>query len=436
MRVDLEPRAQVDEGDEEPDGEDGRRDPRVPLLYRAVAHDPPKDRKERQKIILGADCASLHRGLGRSVGRPFPGRGVDRSDCGARCLRTNLGDFKSALWTIAGIGVQYLLSASRTSHRLMPDCLGNKAASLQGRRTSLPTRGLPETEMENLPISGSYLSHRRPSSVGRNADSPPMKLGLVENCWWSSPVGPVDGIRLAKEIGFDSYDVFFLDTPASTREAQRKALQECGLPCSSFIVAANGLTDFVPEMRKFSVGYVKQQVDLGLSLGSPTMVLVLGNYSYEQREFKPAVQWEWALEGVREIADYCNSHGIEIALEYVPYRFYLLNSVSEMCPIHRRIRPPLCQGERRRLAPVPDGRRPEFDGEASRKGDQRTLLGLRRETARRPSSWQGRRSAEGLPCRPQANRRGPARSASSYSGPTTQERLASGSPKRTPRPQR
>ena len=117
-----------------------------------------------------------------------------------------------------------------------------------------------------MPSSRSYLSHRRPSSVGRKADGPPMKLGLVENCWWSSPVGPVDGMRLAKDIGFDSYDVFFLDTPGSTREAQRKALQECGLPCSSFIVAANGLTDFVPEMRKFSIGYVKQQVDLGLSL--------------------------------------------------------------------------------------------------------------------------------------------------------------------------
>jgi sugar phosphate isomerase/epimerase len=157
-----------------------------------------------------------------------------------------------------------------------------------------------------------------------------MKLGLVENCWWSSPVGAVDGIRLAKDIGFDSYDVFLLDTPGSTREAERKALQECGLPCSSFIVAANGLTDFVPELRKFSIGYVKEQVDLGLSLDSPTMVLVLGNYSYERREFKPAVQWGWALEGVREIADYCRSHGVEIALEYVPYRYYLLNSVAEM----------------------------------------------------------------------------------------------------------
>jgi D-psicose/D-tagatose/L-ribulose 3-epimerase len=143
-------------------------------------------------------------------------------------------------------------------------------------------------------------------------------------------VDPVNGIRLAKEIGFDSYDVFLLDTPSQTREAEREALERYNLPCSSFIVAANGLTDFVPEMRKFSVRYVKEQVDLGYDLDSPTMVLVLGNYSYEQREFRPELQWTWALEGVREIADYCHSMGIEIALEYVPYRFYLLNSVAEM----------------------------------------------------------------------------------------------------------
>jgi len=157
-----------------------------------------------------------------------------------------------------------------------------------------------------------------------------MKLGLVENCWWNSPIDPVNGIRLAKEIGFDSYDVFMLDTPQQTREAEREALEKYDLPCSSFIVAANGLTDFVPELRKFSVRYVKEQADLGYDLDSPTMVLVLGGYSYEQREFRPELQWNWALEGVREVADYCHTLGIEIALEYVPYRFYLLNSVAEM----------------------------------------------------------------------------------------------------------
>ena len=139
-----------------------------------------------------------------------------------------------------------------------------------------------------MPSSRSYLSHRRPSAVGGKADGPPMKLGLVENCWWSSPVGPVDGMRLAKDIGFDSYDVFLLDTPGSTREAERKALQECGLPCSSFIVAANGLTDFVPELRKFSIGYVKEQVDLGLSLltddgAGPRKLLVRADASSSRR---------------------------------------------------------------------------------------------------------------------------------------------------------
>jgi D-psicose/D-tagatose/L-ribulose 3-epimerase len=157
-----------------------------------------------------------------------------------------------------------------------------------------------------------------------------MKLGLIENCWWSSPVGPVEGIKVAKEMGFDSYDIFPLTTRVETRKAQRKALKETGLPCSSFIVAANGLTDFVPEMRRTSIDYVKREAEIGYDFDSPTMVLVLGNYSYEKREFKPEIQWNWAVEGVREIADHCESLGIEIALEYVPYIFYLLDSVDHM----------------------------------------------------------------------------------------------------------
>ena len=157
-----------------------------------------------------------------------------------------------------------------------------------------------------------------------------MKLGLIENCWWNSSVDPVEGIKIAKEMGFNSYDIFLFNTSVQTRRAQREAFREFEMPCSSFIVAANGLTDFVPEARKFTVQYVKQQIEIGYDFRSPTMVLVLGNYVYEKREFKPEEQWNWALEGVREIADYSKSLGIEIALEYVPYVFYLLDSVDHM----------------------------------------------------------------------------------------------------------
>lgn len=162
-----------------------------------------------------------------------------------------------------------------------------------------------------------------------------MKLGLIENCWWSSPVGPVEGIRAAKEIGFDSYDIFPLTTSIDVRKAQRTAFKETGLPCSSFIVAANGLTDFVPEMRKATIDYVRHEAEIGYDFDSPTMVLVLGNYSYEKREFKPELQWNWAVEGVQEIADYCESLGIEIALEYVPYIYYLLDSVDHIAQFIR-----------------------------------------------------------------------------------------------------
>ena len=35
-----------------------------------------------------------------------------------------------------------------------------------------------------------------------------MKLGLISSAWLGSPVGTADGIRLTKEIGFDTIDVF------------------------------------------------------------------------------------------------------------------------------------------------------------------------------------------------------------------------------------
>jgi len=35
-----------------------------------------------------------------------------------------------------------------------------------------------------------------------------MKLGLISSAWLGSPVGTAEGIRLTKEIGFDTIDIF------------------------------------------------------------------------------------------------------------------------------------------------------------------------------------------------------------------------------------
>ncbi len=158
-----------------------------------------------------------------------------------------------------------------------------------------------------------------------------MKLGLIENAWWDSHVDPIEGTRLTKEIGFDTYDLYPLrGMSAKTRKEIREILRQISLPCYAIIAAAFSLTDFNTEIRNYTAGWAKRQLDLGYDFGCRVMVLVPGEYALEKQEIEPKVQWDWAVEGVQEIADHARGLGMEVALEFLAHKYAMLNSVDEM----------------------------------------------------------------------------------------------------------
>jgi D-psicose/D-tagatose/L-ribulose 3-epimerase len=165
-----------------------------------------------------------------------------------------------------------------------------------------------------------------------------MKLGLIENAWFDSKVGRVEGIGLASELGFDTYDVFPVGLTPTLKRDMRAALRRSGMEVPTFIVFGYSLTDFNSEIRKYTVRWLKKQMGLGRYFDSRTMVLVLGEYILEKVELKPEVQWGWALEGVRDIADYAGSHGMRVALEFPAHKYSIVNNVDTMSRFLREVR--------------------------------------------------------------------------------------------------
>ena len=157
-----------------------------------------------------------------------------------------------------------------------------------------------------------------------------MKLGLIENAWFDSKVGRVEGIALAEELGFDTYDVFPIDLTPGLKREMRAALRKSGMKVPTFIVFGYSLIDFNPEIRKYTLKWLKEQMELGSYFDSKTMVLVLGEYILEKVELRPEVEWGWALEGVRGLADHARSHGMSVALEFPAHKFSLVNNVRTM----------------------------------------------------------------------------------------------------------
>lgn len=159
-----------------------------------------------------------------------------------------------------------------------------------------------------------------------------MKLGLINSAWVQAGRGTAYGIRMTKEIGFDSIDVFAdpLDTDAKERRLIRTECERAGLPVVSVACVAVGLIDFNAAVQRFHLSRCKAYLDFAYELGAQNVLVVLGEYIWERQVIPPAEQWGTAVRHLRALGDHAADLGLEIALELEPFKLSLLNSVDAM----------------------------------------------------------------------------------------------------------
>ncbi len=159
-----------------------------------------------------------------------------------------------------------------------------------------------------------------------------MKLGLISSAWLGTQVDMETGIRLTKEIGFDSIDIFAdpLETTAVERRSIRRACAEAGLPVISLPCCALGIADFNAPVRKFHLERAKAYLDFCCELDARNLLLVLGEYIWQQEVIPPRDQWRWAVEEVRALGEYAGAMNLEVALELEPFHLSIVNSVEKM----------------------------------------------------------------------------------------------------------
>jgi sugar phosphate isomerase/epimerase len=163
-------------------------------------------------------------------------------------------------------------------------------------------------------------------------DGRPMKLGLINSAWVQANQPTVFGLRKTKEIGFDSVDIFIDPLDADEQEC-RQVKEECDrldLPIVSICCVALGLIDFNPSVQRFHVERVRRYLDLARQFDARNLLLVLGEYVWNQEVISPDEQWSTGVANCRIIGDHAEKLGLRVALELEPFRLSLLNSVDEM----------------------------------------------------------------------------------------------------------
>lgn len=159
-----------------------------------------------------------------------------------------------------------------------------------------------------------------------------MQLGLINSAWVQANQPTAFGLRKTKELGFDCVDLFIdpLETDVIERRLIADECERLQLPIVSLCCVATGLIDLNPSVRKWHQARVEAYLDLAHEYRAKNVLLVLGEYLWNQEVIPPAEQWTWAVEHCRRLGDYAASRSVQIALELEPFPLSLLNDVANM----------------------------------------------------------------------------------------------------------
>jgi D-psicose/D-tagatose/L-ribulose 3-epimerase len=166
-----------------------------------------------------------------------------------------------------------------------------------------------------------------------------LELGMISSTWLGTKVGRLDGIRKAKEIGFDTYDVFedALDLTDAEREEIKRTCEDAGIPVRSQLCVAFGIVDFNPSVQRFTQERLRANIDQGAFLGARNLVVVIGEYYWDCEVFPKDAIWGMAVSAVREASEYAHTKGLEVVVELEPFEQSLTANVHELARFVRDV---------------------------------------------------------------------------------------------------
>lgn len=169
-----------------------------------------------------------------------------------------------------------------------------------------------------------------------------MELGMISSTWEGTHIGLVEGIHKAKEIGFDTYDIF--NDPLDINDATRKLIKDTcdavGLPIRSCVCVAFGIVDFNPSVVRFTLDRVKAYIDQCAYFNGRNVLLVIGEYYWDGEVFPRSAIWEMAKTRCQQLADYAAGKGVEIVLELEPFTEALVGNVDELVRFVKEVNRP------------------------------------------------------------------------------------------------
>ena len=128
-------------------------------------------------------------------------------------------------------------------------------------------------------------------------------------------------IEKAKSLGFEGIDIGIMDPDEFPIQQVKEKVKEVGIEVAT-ITPMSQNANFIdpnPEIRKNGVNLLKQLVDINAEIGSKILggeIFAAGGYL----SGKPRTdqEWDWSVEGMREVARYAEDKSdLVLAVELV-----------------------------------------------------------------------------------------------------------------------
>ena len=159
-----------------------------------------------------------------------------------------------------------------------------------------------------------------------------MEIALIDAVWEGSRFEGIPGLIKAKELGFEAIDVAYdpVDQAPEVVQQRIEDIKGVGLPVRSVVCVALGIAgDYNTSVQNFHVERAKRHLDFAARLEARNLLLVIGEYVWQQEVIPAADQWAAAVRNTREVSKYAETMGLEIALELEPWKFAFLNSLDK-----------------------------------------------------------------------------------------------------------
>jgi sugar phosphate isomerase/epimerase len=153
-----------------------------------------------------------------------------------------------------------------------------------------------------------------------------------------------DSIKRVAKYGYDAIEL--VGEPDQLDGAViRKRCQDAGIGvssiCSIFSGEARDLTNKIAANRQKAVDYSKQVADLAAASGAPIMIVAPSPVGKMAPESDPKQEWEWAVEGIRQVADHAASQNVQLCIEaWNRYETHFINRIPQATDLMRDVGKP------------------------------------------------------------------------------------------------